>query len=47
MKVEQKLSDFSAKKQKRNKNMKTETEICGMEMENKFFLAEMEQRFLA
>jgi hypothetical protein len=31
MKVERKLSDFSAEKRKRNENMKTETEICGTE----------------
>jgi hypothetical protein len=33
MKVEWKLFDFSAEKQKRNENMKTETEICGMKTE--------------
>jgi hypothetical protein len=37
MKVERKLSDFSAEKRKWNKNMKTKTEICGTEMETKFF----------
>jgi hypothetical protein len=51
MKVERKLSDFSAEKRKRNENMETKTEICGMEMETDFFLAEveteMEQRFPA
>jgi hypothetical protein len=33
MKVERKLSDFSAEKWKGNKNMKMETEICGRETE--------------
>jgi hypothetical protein len=33
MKVEWKLSDFSAEKRKQNENMKTKTEICGTEME--------------
>jgi hypothetical protein len=37
MKVEQKLSDFSAEKQKRNENMKTKIEICRAEMETIFF----------
>jgi hypothetical protein len=42
MKVEQKLSDFSAEKQKRYENMKTKTEICGTkicgtEMETEIF----------
>jgi hypothetical protein len=37
MKVERKLSDFSAEKRKRNKNMKTKTEICETEMETEFF----------
>jgi hypothetical protein len=49
MKVERKLSDFSAGKRKRNENMETKTEICVTEMETEFFLAEveteMEQRF--
>jgi hypothetical protein len=44
MKVERKLSDFSAEKRKRNENMETKTEMD-------FFLAkvetEMEQRFPA
>jgi hypothetical protein len=33
MKVERKLSDFSVKKWKHNKNMKMEMEFCGTEME--------------
>jgi hypothetical protein len=33
MKVEWKLSDFSAEKQKRNDNMEMETEFCGTKME--------------
>jgi hypothetical protein len=33
VKVERKLSDFSAEKWKRNENMKTETEFCGTETE--------------
>jgi hypothetical protein len=37
MKVERKLSEFSAEKRKQNENMKTKTEICGI-----FFLAEVE-----
>jgi hypothetical protein len=37
MKVEQKLSDFSAEKRKRNENMKTKMEISGTEMETNFF----------
>jgi hypothetical protein len=37
MKVERKLSDFSAEKQKWNENMKTKTEICGTEMDTEFF----------
>jgi hypothetical protein len=37
MKVKRKLSKFSAEKQKRNENMKTKTEICGMEMETEIF----------
>jgi hypothetical protein len=37
MKVERKLSDFSAKKRKRNENMKTKTRICRTEMETEFF----------
>jgi hypothetical protein len=36
MKVERKFSDFSAKKWKRNENMKKK-EICGTEMETEFF----------
>jgi hypothetical protein len=36
MKVERKLSDFSAEKQKRNENMKKK-KICGTEMETEFF----------
>jgi hypothetical protein len=51
MKVERKLSDFSAEKQKRNENMKMEMEICGTETKMDFFLAEveteLERRFLA
>jgi hypothetical protein len=35
MKVERKLSDFSAEKQKWNKNMETKMEICGTEAERK------------
>jgi hypothetical protein len=37
MKVERKLSDFSTEKQKRNENMETKTEICGMETEMEFY----------
>jgi hypothetical protein len=37
MKVERKLSEFFIEKQKQNENMKTKTEICGMEMETKIF----------
>jgi hypothetical protein len=37
MKVEWKLSDFSAEKQKHNENVKTETEIRGTETETEFF----------
>jgi hypothetical protein len=37
MKVERKLADFSAEKQKRNENMETKMEICGMETETDFF----------
>jgi hypothetical protein len=32
MKVERKLSDFSAEKRERNENIETKTEICGTEM---------------
>jgi hypothetical protein len=42
MKVERKLSDFSAEKRKRNENIKAKTEICGTEMETEFFLAKVE-----
>jgi hypothetical protein len=41
MKVERKLSDFSAKKRKWNENMKTKTEICGTEKKG-IFLAKVE-----
>jgi hypothetical protein len=37
MKVEQKLSDFSAEKWKQNENMETETEICKTETKTEFF----------
>jgi hypothetical protein len=37
MKVERKLSDFSAEKWKQNENMETKTEICGTEMKTEFF----------
>jgi hypothetical protein len=37
MKVERKLSDFFAEKWKWNENVKTETEICGTEMETEIF----------
>jgi hypothetical protein len=37
MEVERKLSDFSAKKWKQNKNMKTKTEICGTEVETEIY----------
>jgi hypothetical protein len=37
MKVEQKLSNFSADKRKQNENMKTKTKICGTEIETNFF----------
>jgi hypothetical protein len=37
MKVERKLSNFSAKKGKRNKNMKTKTKICGTKMKTEIF----------
>jgi hypothetical protein len=37
MKVERKLSDFSAEKRKQNKNMKTKTEICGTEVEKEIY----------
>jgi hypothetical protein len=37
MKVERKLSDFSAEKRKWNENMETKTEICGTETETEFF----------
>jgi hypothetical protein len=51
MKVERKLSDFSAEKWKRNENMKTKTKICVTEMETGFFFAkvemETERHFLA
>jgi nitrate reductase cytochrome c-type subunit len=42
MKVERKLSDFSAEKQKRHENMETKTKICETETETEFFLAKME-----
>jgi hypothetical protein len=44
MKVERKLSEFSAEKQKRNENMKTKTEICRTEMETKFFWRKWKQK---
>jgi hypothetical protein len=37
MKVEQKLSDFSVEKQKRNENVKIEIEICGTKTKRIFF----------
>jgi predicted type IV restriction endonuclease len=42
MKVERKISDFSAEKQKQNENMETKTEICRTETETEFFLIEVE-----
>jgi hypothetical protein len=36
MKVERKLSDFSAEKRKRNENMEIKIEICRTEMETEF-----------
>jgi hypothetical protein len=37
MKVEQKFSDFSAEKRKRNENMETKMKICGTKTETDFF----------
>jgi hypothetical protein len=51
MNKEWKLTDFSTKKWKRNKNMEMKMEFCKMEIEIEFFLAkveiETEQHFLA
>jgi hypothetical protein len=44
MKVERKLSDFSAEKWKQNKNMKMETEFCGSGNGNGNSLAEVETK---
>jgi phage pi2 protein 07 len=50
MKIEWKLSDFSAEKWKRNENMETEMEFCKTEMETVFLVeveTETEQHFPA
>jgi hypothetical protein len=46
LKVERKLSDFSAKKQKRTENVKTEMEICGTETKMELFLAKWKQKWI-
>ena len=38
MKVERKVSDFSAEKRKRNGNMETETEFCKTETKMEYFV---------
>jgi hypothetical protein len=44
MKVERKLSDFSAEKWKQNENMKMEMEFCGMETETKILWRKWKQK---
>jgi hypothetical protein len=45
MKMERKLSDFSAEKRKQNENMETKTEIRGTETETEFFWQKWKQKW--
>jgi hypothetical protein len=44
MKVERKLSDFSAEKQKWNGNMDMETEFCETETESEFLMRKRKRK---
>jgi hypothetical protein len=45
MKVERKLSDFFAEKQKWNRNMETKMEFCRIETETEFLMHKRKQKW--